>query len=254
MGFPYLANAFISESVKSIGDYAFYSCGNLTNITIPAGVTSIENHAFQRCNALTTIVSEIPADKLFVTHYAFDGINKTNCTLYVPVGAKSTYQSTDGWKDFTNIVESYVLTVSAAGYATMYLDKAVEIPAGVEAYIANRVEGDRLKMQAIKDVIPANTAVIIKVKEGNYSFTESVEASEAVSNNLLCGTLTDTYIKPASTQTAYVLSMIDGIVGMYRAKLMADGTFKNNANRVYMLLAILAWARVISIQATLALS
>ena len=119
----------------------------------------------------------------------------------------------------------------------MYLDKAVEIPEGVEAYIANRVEGDRLKMQALEGVIPANTAVIIKADEGTYLFAYSDESPEAISDNLLRGTLTDTYVKPASAQIAYVLSNVDGVVGMYRAKLNADGTFKNNANRAYMVLS-----------------
>ena len=118
----------------------------------------------------------------------------------------------------------------------MYLDKAVEIPTGVEAYTAGRIEGDLLKMQAVEDVIPANTAVIIKAEEGNYSFAYSDETPDAVEGNLLRGTLIDTYIKPVGAQSAYVLSVVDGIVGMYRAKLKADGTFKNNANRVYMLL------------------
>jgi hypothetical protein len=43
---------------------------------------------------------------LFTPGYeAFKGIDKEVCTLYVPAGAKATYASTDGWKDFKNIVE-----------------------------------------------------------------------------------------------------------------------------------------------------
>ncbi|MBP3614198.1 MAG: leucine-rich repeat protein [Bacteroidaceae bacterium] len=228
----------IPESVTSIGDRPFYGCSTLTDITIPANITSIGDYAFYNCIALTNIVSHIPAEDLFsVASWTFGGIDKVACTLYVPYGAKEAYAATDGWKDFTNIVEAYELTVSAAGYATMYLDKAVQIPEGVEAYIANRVEGDRLKMQALEGVIPANTAVIIKADEGTYLFAYSDESPEAISDNLLRGTLTDTYVKPASAQIAYVLSNVDGVVGMYRAKLNADGTFKNNANRAYMLLS-----------------
>ena len=228
----------IPESVTSIGRRPFYGCSTLTDITIPANITSIGDYAFYNCIALTNIVSHIPAEDLFsVASWTFGGIDKAACTLYVPYGAKETYAATDGWKDFPNIVEAYELTVSVAGYATMYLDKAVEIPEGVEAYIANRVEGDRLKMQALEGVIPANTAVIIKADEGTYLFAYSDESPEAISDNLLRGTLTDTYVKPASAQIAYVLSNVDGVVGMYRAKLNADGTFKNNANRAYMLLS-----------------
>ncbi|MBQ2778738.1 MAG: leucine-rich repeat domain-containing protein, partial [Bacteroidaceae bacterium] len=231
----------IPEGVTIIYDLAFCGCSSLESIEISSSVTIIDLCAFEDCTSLTSITSHIPADKLFALgHGAFNRIDKDACTLYVPAGAKSTYAATDGWKDFTNIVElepeGYSLVVSAAGYATLYLGTAVEIPAGAEAYTANRIEGDYLKMQAVEDVIPANTAVIIKAEEGTYSFAYSDETPEAVDGNLLRGTLTDTYIKPASAQTAYVLSKVDGVVGMYRAKLKADGTFKNNANRVYMLL------------------
>ena len=231
----------IPEGVTIIYDLAFCGCSSLESIEISSSVTIIDLCAFEDCTGLTSITSHIPADKLFALgHGVFNRIDKDACTLYVPAGAKSTYAATDGWKEFTNIVEmspaGYSLTVSAAGYATMYLDKAVEIPAGVEAYTANRIEGDYLKMQAVEDVIPANTAVIIKAEEGTYSFAYSDETPDAIEGNLLRGTLTDTYIKPASAQTAYVLSKVDGVVGMYKAKLKADGTFKNNANRVYMLL------------------
>ncbi|MBR3855139.1 MAG: leucine-rich repeat domain-containing protein, partial [Bacteroidaceae bacterium] len=232
-----LTSIEIPSSVTSISDGAFSSCTGLTSIEIPSSVTSIGNYAFEGCNGLTSIVSHIAAEDLFAIDVrVFSGIDKDACTLYVPAGAKSTYAATNGWKEFTNIVEAYDLTVTAAGYATLYLGTAVEIPAGVEAYTAARIEGDLLKMQAVEDVIPANTAVIIKAEEGNYTFISSNETPDAIEGNLLRGTLTDTYIKPASAQTAYVLSKVDGVVGMYRAKLKADGTFKNNANRVYMLL------------------
>ncbi len=232
-----LTSIEIPNSVTSIGEYAFYGCTGLTSVEIPNSVTSIGSSAFRGCTGLTSITSHIPADRLFALGYnVFYDVDKTNCTLYVPKGAKSTYAATEGWSDFTNIVEAYTLTVSAAGYATMFLDYAVEIPTGVEVYTANRIEGDRLKMQLVEDIIPANTGVIVRAEEGTYSFVESSETPAAVSGNLLTGTVAATYVKPAAA-TAYVLSKVDGVIGMYRAKLNADGTFKNNANKAYMLLS-----------------
>ncbi|MBQ6612560.1 MAG: leucine-rich repeat domain-containing protein, partial [Alistipes sp.] len=39
----------------SIGDYAFYECSELTNITIPDSITEIGNGAFRGCSSLTSI-------------------------------------------------------------------------------------------------------------------------------------------------------------------------------------------------------
>ena len=42
-------------NVTSIGDYAFYHCTNLTNVTIPNSVTSIGGWAFLGCSGLTSM-------------------------------------------------------------------------------------------------------------------------------------------------------------------------------------------------------
>ncbi len=98
-------NTVIPESVTSIEERAFYGCGGLASIDIPESVTSIGEQAFYGCRALTSITSHIPADKLFAPgENAFIGVDKINCTLYVPAGTKATYATTNGWKDFTNIV------------------------------------------------------------------------------------------------------------------------------------------------------
>ena len=48
-------NTIIPESVKSIGDYAFYYCSSLTSIVIPDSVTSIGEAAFMGCDSLKSI-------------------------------------------------------------------------------------------------------------------------------------------------------------------------------------------------------
>jgi len=45
----------IPDSLTSIGDYSFYACSSLTNITIPNNVTSIGVGAFSSCTSLTSI-------------------------------------------------------------------------------------------------------------------------------------------------------------------------------------------------------
>jgi putative cell wall-binding protein len=48
-------NIAIPDSVKSIGDKAFYSCDTLTSVIIPDSVTSIGKEAFACCHSLTNV-------------------------------------------------------------------------------------------------------------------------------------------------------------------------------------------------------
>ena len=101
----------LPNSVTEIKESAFRSCKSLTSITIPENVASIGEHTFSDCSGLTSITSLIPKEDLFaINSNAFNSINKNSCILYVPYGAKETYASTAGWKEFTNIVEmaSYI--------------------------------------------------------------------------------------------------------------------------------------------------
>ena len=226
----------IPESTTSIGNYAFYDCASLTSIVIPASVSEIGFFAFGGCEGLTSItVNAInpPA----IRELTFENVDKS-IPVYVPAGSVEAYQMTEYWSKFTNICpidNEYPLAVSAAGYATLYLDYAAEIPDHVKVYIATSVEGDRLMMTQVTGVLPANTGVIVRAKEGTYTFVESDDTPANVDGNLLSGTATDTYITAESGYRYYVLAQKEGLVGMYRPKL-TDGRFLNNANKAYLAL------------------
>ena len=118
-------NTIIPNSVTSIGDYAFYECFGLTDITIPNSVTSIGNSAFFNCKELTSVtipnsvtsigdsafgfcyslvsVTVLNTTPVAITQNVFS--NRTNTTLYVPVGSKDAYQAADYWKEFKEIIE-----------------------------------------------------------------------------------------------------------------------------------------------------
>ena len=97
-------STIIPNSVTSIGKYAFYICSSLKSVCIPNSVKSIEVFAFNGCSSLTTIVSEI--EKPFmIDNSVFEGI-PSDAQLVVPKGTKAAYQATEGWNQFTNIVEA----------------------------------------------------------------------------------------------------------------------------------------------------
>lgn len=94
----------LPDGLENIKSNAFCQCSSLETITIPSKVTSIGSCVFKDCEALTEIhckaVTPPTADS-----DTFNSTPVSTCTLYVPTGSKSAYQTATGWKDFTNIVE-----------------------------------------------------------------------------------------------------------------------------------------------------
>jgi len=97
-----LTNITIPDSVTSIGDHAFYNCSGLTNITIPDSVTSIGDHAFYNCPELTNIT--IPDSVTSIGNEAFNGCygltSVTIPNLVTEIG-QSTFQGCSGLTSVT---------------------------------------------------------------------------------------------------------------------------------------------------------
>ena len=98
-----LTSVNIPNSLKTINYGAFSGCSSLVSITIPKSVTLIENAVFENCFGLINIKSEI--DTPFSIGSILSSGYYSRTTLIIPKETKSTYQATDGWKNFTNIVE-----------------------------------------------------------------------------------------------------------------------------------------------------
>ena len=234
-----LTSVLIGNGVTEIGSSSFSGCTALTNLTIGSSVSSIGSKAFAGCNDIENIYAlntkAITCDESI---FATDTYN--NATLYVPEGREQAYAKATPWSTFyiktmTTPTESFDVKIGSAGYATLYLDYAVERPRGVEAYYISRVSGDVAVLKAVWDYIPANTGVILRGAKGTYTFTSTDEDVEAISDNLLRGTVVDKDIRAQKNTTYYALGRVDGVVGLYRAEL-EDGYFFNNANKAYLAL------------------
>ena len=76
---------------------------------LPANILNIGGGAFNTCTNLKVFYSLSSEPSVYTPRWAGDNLYATDvynaATLYVPYGAKATYAATDGWKEFTNIVE-----------------------------------------------------------------------------------------------------------------------------------------------------
>ena len=97
-----LTKLTLPDSVTSIGESAFEDCSGLTKLTLPNSVTSIGDYAFADCSGLAKITSlaEIPP---VCDSEVFDGVNKTNCELIVPIMSVTAYKQAEVWNEFSNI-------------------------------------------------------------------------------------------------------------------------------------------------------
>ena len=91
----------IPNGVTTIGENAFRSSG-LTTITLSKSLTSIGSQAFDGCNSLISVTVKT-GTPLSINYITFN--NRTNATLYVPLGSKTAYEEADYWKEFKEIIE-----------------------------------------------------------------------------------------------------------------------------------------------------
>ena len=88
--------------------------------------------------------------------------------------------------------KTFDLTIGDAGWATLYLDFAVDIPEGLsQVFYISSIDGDVAKGTTITGVIPPLTGVIIQGNTGTYQFRENSNSVEKPTDNLLTGTLED---------------------------------------------------------------
>ena len=170
------------------------------------------------------------------------GVNTSNI-----IGYGSGADNPSAWKLVAvNEAPSFThtLTVSEAGWATLVLGFNAAIPTGVKAYTIDTEEDGYVTLAEATGVLKANVPVLVEAAAGDYVFAYTAEAA-TVTESGLKGTLYNKNI----AEEAYVLSIVDDVVGLYKAKYNVstntenDGTAEepavtyeawlNNANKAY---------------------
>ena len=137
--------------------------------------------------------------------------NKGNRKLYANESGGKYY--TDAWSVDKNHnrcrfwlekVNSLPVSVSAAGYATLYAPVALTIPENVQAYTASFADS-KVTLTPIEGTIPANTGVVIEAAKGNYNF--AITTTEATATSDLRGDVATANVDAASA--AYILGKTD---------------------------------------------
>lgn len=122
------------------------------------------------------------------------------------------------------------------GFGTFYTDKNYVLPQGLTAFGYTSIDGKTLTKSVeyvAGDIVPANTAVVVKGAKGSYNYYNTEElATKTIEKNLLKGVTTDTRFEATSGVKRYILTRADdGILAFYRTN---TGNINVKANRAYL--------------------
>lgn len=123
------------------------------------------------------------------------------------------------------------------GFGAFYTDKNYVLPQGLTAFGYTSIDGNNTLTKSVEyvtgDIVPANTAVVVKGAKGSYNYYNTEEAAtKTIEKNLLKGVTTDTRIEATSGVKRYILTRADdGILAFYRTN---TGNINVKANRAYL--------------------
>ena len=211
-GYYHMLNTTGDDGAKSIFYYddskhfLSYYCGQYTTATsylAEVGATSINTYKFEapyKYGGALSVTAE-------------QSINESGTRLYSHSDEK-TYANQQSSKaeetDWTvEEVTSLPVTITSAGYATLYSPVALTIPTGVTAYTATDNE-TYLTLTAIEGgTIPAETGVILAGEAGTYNL--AITTGGSVEGNALSGTVA-AITRP---EGSYILATGNSGVGFY---------------------------------------
>ena len=143
-----LENVEMPRSLETLGERAFYGCSSLTNITILHNVSSWGKECFYGCTSLKEVhYKRAVLPSLSSSLRLVEDNNQ--CTLYVPIGSKESYEASSNWNNFSAIVEEEI------GYDILYRVSVAKTGQGVvtvnESNMANTdiISGSSVKISIV---------------------------------------------------------------------------------------------------------
>lgn len=195
------------------GTYTLYADYMGTGVNYNTKAADVEGHYCSEENGKLTLVGDPQVGE--PARFTFDPVSETvtieNMLISIPM--------------------------NQYGIATLYHEENLRVPAGVEAAYVMGTSGIKLVYQAVDEVIPAKTGVILWAAPNSTMTFEGVAAAieEAPWENMLKGSIVNETVDNANLH--YVLSTdINGHVGMLWPKNTNEGigAFTNTGHKAYL--------------------
>ncbi len=183
-----ITSIVIPENVDTIGAYAFYRCGLMTDIVLPSALKTMSYFMLAECSALKSL--SIPANVTYLDAYtlyncnmleeiscystvppvcatmtyngiiypaSFPGVSQYNCKLRVPKGTTEVYTAALGWNNFSQIEEFDATAIDKVTYGQSVAGKVLRYDLSGKA-VSNDIKG----IQIIRDASGKTRKIVVK--------------------------------------------------------------------------------------------
>ena len=154
----------LPEGLKTIGSRAFVEMGSWwssakSKLVLPSTLTSIGEEAFSYARSLSLVVSKLSSPfainkNVFCNGWHYEDetqiFEKSDATLYVPDGTKSTYLATEGWDMFADILEGDPVEATVDDLKYLY------VVSSKTATVVGRAENSSNNNLTIPSMVPIN--------------------------------------------------------------------------------------------------